>query len=301
MLAIAGDRRSRTIPQKINAFKRSRDVSATRILNTCTMRTLMGAAVAEWLDCSPPTEATQPGHSRIFASGNRAGRCRCSQSFIGDSPFLPVLAFRRRSVLITTGESEQPYGRTVHKLAWQCSRYNAELYFPSSVAFVVAAAHVVSRGAEAAVAIGMTGSMPMSMRGVVDVVLVVEAQAKLTLEINRRPCGTVDDAGAINPSTRLVFTPCRFVTPSPPFPLPELPVSAPLLSHCSISPSLPHLRSGSTTLGPHSMDGELLQYQLEIESIYFGIIRRHVGRMAFQLAVRNDIQYTFHDENAGRA
>ncbi|KAJ8880535.1 hypothetical protein PR048_017005 [Dryococelus australis] len=55
-----------------------------------------GAAVAEWLDCSPPTKAKRvqnprPRNSRIFSSGNRSGRCRLSADFLGDLLFLPPL------------------------------------------------------------------------------------------------------------------------------------------------------------------------------------------------------------------
>ncbi|KAJ8870045.1 hypothetical protein PR048_029056 [Dryococelus australis] len=54
-----------------------------------------GAAVTEWSDCSPPTKANQvqslDGSPQIFASGNRAGRCRWSAGFLGDLPFsLPL-------------------------------------------------------------------------------------------------------------------------------------------------------------------------------------------------------------------
>ncbi|KAJ8878110.1 hypothetical protein PR048_022577 [Dryococelus australis] len=44
-----------------------------------------GTAVAERLACSPP----RPGHSWIFACGNRAARFRWSEGFLGDLPFLP--------------------------------------------------------------------------------------------------------------------------------------------------------------------------------------------------------------------
>ncbi|KAJ8867222.1 hypothetical protein PR048_031020 [Dryococelus australis] len=52
--------------------------------------------VAEWLACSPPNKAIRvqspSGSLRIFASGNRAGRCRWSASFLGDlSPSTIIL------------------------------------------------------------------------------------------------------------------------------------------------------------------------------------------------------------------
>ncbi|KAJ8882736.1 hypothetical protein PR048_014549 [Dryococelus australis] len=49
--------------------------------------------VAERLACSPPTKAIRvqspAGSLRIFACGNRAGRCRWSTGFLGDLPFPP--------------------------------------------------------------------------------------------------------------------------------------------------------------------------------------------------------------------
>ncbi|KAJ8894896.1 hypothetical protein PR048_000203 [Dryococelus australis] len=52
------------------------------------------ATVAELLPCSPPPRAIRirspAGSLRIFACGNRAGRCRCSEGFIGDLPFPPL-------------------------------------------------------------------------------------------------------------------------------------------------------------------------------------------------------------------
>ncbi|KAJ8871294.1 hypothetical protein PR048_027602 [Dryococelus australis] len=51
------------------------------------------ATVAEQLVCSPPTEDiwvhSPAGSLRIFASGNRAGRCCWSAGFLGDLPFPP--------------------------------------------------------------------------------------------------------------------------------------------------------------------------------------------------------------------
>ncbi|KAJ8866009.1 hypothetical protein PR048_033533 [Dryococelus australis] len=62
-----------------------------------------GAAVAERLVCSPPTNAIRvqyPTESlRIFACGNRAGRCRWSAGFSRGSSVSPGLSFRHRSIL----------------------------------------------------------------------------------------------------------------------------------------------------------------------------------------------------------
>ncbi|KAJ8865863.1 hypothetical protein PR048_033386 [Dryococelus australis] len=56
-------------------------------------------AMAEWLACSPPAKTnlvqSPAGSLRIFASGNRAGRCRWSA---GRSPVSPALSFRRCSI-----------------------------------------------------------------------------------------------------------------------------------------------------------------------------------------------------------
>ncbi|KAJ8875226.1 hypothetical protein PR048_023121 [Dryococelus australis] len=41
----------------------------------------------------PPGFNPRPGHPRIFASGNRAGRCRWSVGFLRDLPFLPPLHY----------------------------------------------------------------------------------------------------------------------------------------------------------------------------------------------------------------
>ncbi|KAJ8869772.1 hypothetical protein PR048_028780 [Dryococelus australis] len=52
-----------------------------------------GATVAERLACSPPTKAIRvqsaAGSLRIFAYGNRGGRCRWSAGFLGVLPFSP--------------------------------------------------------------------------------------------------------------------------------------------------------------------------------------------------------------------
>ncbi|KAJ8897703.1 hypothetical protein PR048_003053 [Dryococelus australis] len=62
-----------------------------------------GATVVERIACSPPTKAIRAqspaGSIRIFACGNRAGRCRWSAGFLGDLPVSPTLSFRRCSIL----------------------------------------------------------------------------------------------------------------------------------------------------------------------------------------------------------
>ncbi|KAJ8884510.1 hypothetical protein PR048_016367 [Dryococelus australis] len=72
-------------------------------------RKYMGATVAEWLDCMTPTKANwiqSPDSSfRIFASGNRAGRCRLFAGFSRGSPVSPVLSFRRCSILTSQSPS----------------------------------------------------------------------------------------------------------------------------------------------------------------------------------------------------
>ncbi|KAJ8881141.1 hypothetical protein PR048_017614 [Dryococelus australis] len=63
--------------------------------------------VTERLDCSPPTKVNrvkspaEPLH--IFASGNRARRCRWSAGFLGDLPFSPALAIQRCSIPTSSG------------------------------------------------------------------------------------------------------------------------------------------------------------------------------------------------------
>ncbi|KAJ8883669.1 hypothetical protein PR048_015523 [Dryococelus australis] len=63
----------------------------------------MPPPLAEWLACSPPAKAIRvqsPGWSlRIFACGNRAGRCCWSAGFLGNLPFPPPFSFRRCSIL----------------------------------------------------------------------------------------------------------------------------------------------------------------------------------------------------------
>ncbi|KAJ8876367.1 hypothetical protein PR048_020812 [Dryococelus australis] len=58
-------------------------------------RKVLGTAVAERLDCSPPTKAntveSRLGHFQIVACWNRPGRCSWSAGFRGDLPFLPPL------------------------------------------------------------------------------------------------------------------------------------------------------------------------------------------------------------------
>ncbi|KAJ8870468.1 hypothetical protein PR048_029490 [Dryococelus australis] len=58
-----------------------------------------GATVAERLACSPPRVQSPAGSLRIFACGNRAGRCRCSAGFLGVLPSPPAISFRRCSIL----------------------------------------------------------------------------------------------------------------------------------------------------------------------------------------------------------
>ncbi|KAJ8871797.1 hypothetical protein PR048_028137 [Dryococelus australis] len=64
--------------------------------------TSRGATVVERLACSPPTKAIRvqspAGSLRVYASGNRAGRCRWSAGFLGDLPFPPPFLFRRCSI-----------------------------------------------------------------------------------------------------------------------------------------------------------------------------------------------------------
>ncbi|KAJ8871569.1 hypothetical protein PR048_027895 [Dryococelus australis] len=59
----------------------------------CVRDDLRRAAVVERLASSPPTEANRvqspAGSLRIFASGNRSGRCRWSACFLGELPFPP--------------------------------------------------------------------------------------------------------------------------------------------------------------------------------------------------------------------
>ncbi|KAJ8873763.1 hypothetical protein PR048_024597 [Dryococelus australis] len=70
-------------PSSGELFYPDRDSSPTGVLS------------AERLDCSPPRKANgvhSPAASlRIFASGDRAGRCRWSADFLGDLPFVPPL------------------------------------------------------------------------------------------------------------------------------------------------------------------------------------------------------------------
>ncbi|KAJ8866930.1 hypothetical protein PR048_032792 [Dryococelus australis] len=57
------------------------------------------AAVAEWLDCSPPDKANRltprPDHTQAFTRGNRAARCRWSADLLGNLPRSTALEFRR--------------------------------------------------------------------------------------------------------------------------------------------------------------------------------------------------------------
>ncbi|KAJ8873772.1 hypothetical protein PR048_024606 [Dryococelus australis] len=65
-----------------------------------------GATVAERLACPPPTKPNRVqcpvGSLRMFACGNRAGRCRWSAGFFRGSPVSPTHSFRRCSILIST-------------------------------------------------------------------------------------------------------------------------------------------------------------------------------------------------------
>ncbi|KAJ8893631.1 hypothetical protein PR048_006231 [Dryococelus australis] len=62
---------------------------------SCASCKQRGAAVAQWLACPPPTKANMVQSPawppRIFACGNRAGRCRLWAGFLGDLPFPPPL------------------------------------------------------------------------------------------------------------------------------------------------------------------------------------------------------------------
>ncbi|KAJ8893711.1 hypothetical protein PR048_006311 [Dryococelus australis] len=64
-----------------------------------------GVPTCRWLSGTahlPPRRTGfnhRPGHSRIFASGNRAGRCHWLAGFLGDLPLPPPLAFRHCSIL----------------------------------------------------------------------------------------------------------------------------------------------------------------------------------------------------------
>ncbi|KAJ8888241.1 hypothetical protein PR048_007728 [Dryococelus australis] len=60
--------------------------SAIRVLIPNTFFFVYGTTVAERLARSPPTKA-----NRVFASRNRAGRCRWSAGFLGDLPFTPPI------------------------------------------------------------------------------------------------------------------------------------------------------------------------------------------------------------------
>lgn len=58
---------------------------------------------------------------------------------------------------------------------------------------------------------------------------------------------------------------------------------------------------GRKPVFPEHMEEELLQHLLDMESIYFGLTRQDVRRLAFQLALHNNIEHPFRDERAGRA
>ncbi|KAJ8888546.1 hypothetical protein PR048_008037 [Dryococelus australis] len=93
-------------PSTPTAIRRPVDVSTARS-PSCTCGE--GTTVAEWLAYSPPFKANRiqsprPGH-RIFASVNRAGRCRWSAGFLGDLPFPPAPSFRCRSISLQSPSS----------------------------------------------------------------------------------------------------------------------------------------------------------------------------------------------------
>ncbi|KAJ8869644.1 hypothetical protein PR048_028637 [Dryococelus australis] len=67
-----------------------------------------GGTVAERFARSPTTKANRVQsrfRHRIFASGNRAGRCRWSAGFLGDLQFPSALSFRRCSILTSIPSS----------------------------------------------------------------------------------------------------------------------------------------------------------------------------------------------------
>ncbi|KAJ8891771.1 hypothetical protein PR048_004324 [Dryococelus australis] len=68
-----------------------------------TLWRFAGVAVAERLACSPSTKAIRvqspAGSPRIFACGNRAGRCCWRADFSRDLPFPPAFSFRRCSIV----------------------------------------------------------------------------------------------------------------------------------------------------------------------------------------------------------
>ncbi|KAJ8895130.1 hypothetical protein PR048_000455 [Dryococelus australis] len=75
------------------------------------------AAVVQWSDYLPPTEANRarfPAVSlpRIFARGNRAGRCRWSAGFLGDLPFPLPLHSAPYSPLFTPTVSQAPHDKS---------------------------------------------------------------------------------------------------------------------------------------------------------------------------------------------
>ncbi|KAJ8875843.1 hypothetical protein PR048_023745 [Dryococelus australis] len=85
------ERGKREIPEKTRRPTALSDTIIT--FENPEIRKHVGATVAEQLACSPPTKTIQvqspAGSLRIFACGNRAGRCRWSASFLGDLPFPP--------------------------------------------------------------------------------------------------------------------------------------------------------------------------------------------------------------------
>ncbi|KAJ8897247.1 hypothetical protein PR048_002593 [Dryococelus australis] len=100
--------------------------------------TVAGAMVAERLARSPPPQEnrvfnTRPGH-RIFASGNRAGRCRWSAGFSRGSSVSPAPSFRRCSIftsIILIGSQDlavknRPNLFTHSLVALRCSLYREQ-------------------------------------------------------------------------------------------------------------------------------------------------------------------------------
>ncbi|KAJ8877806.1 hypothetical protein PR048_022263 [Dryococelus australis] len=87
--------------------KTLRDAGSVRLIifSLSLSITLSRSKGPRWLsglhDCLPPRRTwfnPLPGN-RIFASGNRAGRCRWSAGFLGDLPFPPPPSFQRRPML----------------------------------------------------------------------------------------------------------------------------------------------------------------------------------------------------------
>ncbi|KAJ8882834.1 hypothetical protein PR048_014648 [Dryococelus australis] len=73
--------------------KVARDAKLSALNHSHLRGSHVGATLAEWLNCSPPTEAnraqTPAGSLGFFVSGNRAGQCSWSAGFLENLPFLP--------------------------------------------------------------------------------------------------------------------------------------------------------------------------------------------------------------------